>query len=104
MKGRLCPSLAAEPCGSSVQKVGRVKMWYAVASTEHFISVHKDTTLYVWLHILLNKGQVLWSIYGKKRDIMAQVTLRRKVMKGDWKNSLWSDPSGIALSFLLCQA
>ena len=76
MKGRLCPSLAAEPCGSSVQKVGRVKMWYAVASTEHFISVHKDTTLYVWLHILLNKGQVLWSIYGKKRDIMAQVTLR----------------------------
>lgn len=41
---------------------------------------------------------------GGKKDIMAQVTLRMKVMKDDWKKSLWSDPSGIALSFLLCQA
>lgn len=52
---------------SSVQKVGRVKTCYEVANTERFISVHKDTTLYVWLHILLNKGQVLWSIYGAER-------------------------------------
>lgn len=41
---------------------------------------------------------------GGKKDILAQVTLSMKVMKGDWKNSLWRDPSGIALSFLLCQA
>lgn len=43
------------------------------------------------------------NLWGQK-DIMAQVTLRTKVMKGDWKTSLWSDPSGIALSCLLCQA
>lgn len=87
MKGQLCPSLAAEPHGSSVQKVGHIKTWYEVANTEHPISsmFTKITTLCVWLHILLNKQQVLWSVYGGKKDIMAQVTLRMKVMKGDEK-------------------
>lgn len=39
----------------------------------------------------------------KKKDIMALVTLRMKVMKCGWGSSLWGHPSGPALSFMPCQ-
>lgn len=40
---------------------------------------------------------------NKKKDIMALVTLRMKVMKCGWGSSLRGHPSGPALSFMPCQ-